>query len=101
MKTYKNIDSFIKKQQKSINWEDEMKIGGKIFRIYEYGGGSLFNMDCDYVYFLNKRTRDAIYIKYICPSYQYIDGEKKQIKEYKFIDWEYQENIDLWRADTL
>ena len=92
MKTFKSVKQFINKQKHSINWEDEMLIGGKIYRIYEYGSG-----DCDYVYFVNKRTHNAINIEYDCPSFQ----GGKQVKQYRFIDAEFIPNMDLWRTDTL
>lgn len=101
MKMYKNIDVFIDKQKESINWEDEMVIGGKIYRIYEYGGGSMFHLDYDYAYFVNKRTHNAIYIKYHCPASQHVNGEKVITRKYQFLDAEYIEDMDLWRTDTL
>ena len=101
MKTFKNEEDFIEKQKDKINWEDWMKIGGKVYKLYEYGGGSMFHMDYDYVYFVNKRTHDAIYIKYICPAFQWIKGEKVQTAFYRFIDAEIYPDMDLWRTDTL
>ena len=101
MKTYKTVDKFIDSQKESINWEDEMIIGGKMFRMYEYGGGAMFHMDYDYIYFVNKKTHNAIYIKYNCPASQYIDGKRVITKKYSFIDAEFIENMDLWRDDTL
>ena len=97
MKTFKSVNDFIKKQEKSITWGDEMLIGGKIYRIFEYGGGSMMNMDYDYVYFVNKRTRNAIHIEYDCPSFQ----GGKQVNEYHFISGEFIPSMELWRTDTL
>lgn len=101
MKTYKNVNKFIEKQRNDINWEDYVRIGGKLYKLYEYGGGSMFHMDYDYVYFVNKRTHNAIYIKYHCPATQYIKGERVITRGYQFLDAEFIENMDLWRVDTL
>lgn len=97
IKTFKDIKTFEEKVKESICWEDYFKIGNKLYSIYEYGGGSLFKMDYDFVYFLNRRTKTLIYIKYICPSYRWENSIKKQIKEYKFISFEVIENAYLWR----
>jgi len=93
MKTFKDIKTFKKKLNKSLCWEDYFKIGGRVFNIYEYG--DLPN--CEYVYFLNKRTNDLIYIKYDCPASEYIDGIKTTTKKYKFISLEFIPNANLWR----
>ena len=100
-KTFKDLASFEKRNSQSIAWDDYFKMGGRMFKIYEYGGGSMFHMDHDYVYFVNKKTRDAIYVKYHCPSYQYRDGVKVQTKEYRLISCEYIPSMELWRTDTL
>lgn len=71
MKTYKTANAFIKAQEQSINWEDYMRIGGKVYKLYEYGGGSMMHMSHDYCYWVNKKTHDAIYLKYHCPSTQW------------------------------
>lgn len=97
MRTFKDIETFKNKLKNSLCWEDSIKIGGKVFNMYEYGGGSLFNMDYDYVYFLNRRTNTLIFIKYICPSYRWENKQRKQIKEYSFISLEIIENAYLWR----
>ena len=97
MKTFKDIKIFEEKLKKSLCWEDFIKVGGKVFKIYEYGGGSLFKMDHDYVYFLNRKTKTLIYIKYICPSYRWENHIKKQIHHYKFISLEVIEDAYLWR----
>lgn len=95
--THKNIDAFIKKIQHGTNWNDEMKINNKIYRIYEYGGGSLMRMDYDYVYFYNKRSHTMIYLKYNLPSTQYINGEKVVKGYYKLISSEIIKNATEWR----
>jgi len=97
MKTFKDINTFANKLKTSLCWEDYFKIGNKIYSIYEYGGGSLFHMDYDYVYFLNRRSKTLILIKYIYPSYRWENSIYKQIKEYQFISFEVIENAYLWR----
>lgn len=101
MKTYKSIEKFINNQKNEITWEDYMRIGGKVYKLYEYGGGSMFNMPYDYVYFVNKKTHNAIYIEYHCPVGTYKNGTHIITKPYKFIDAEFIPNMDLWRTDTL
>lgn len=99
MKNYyhKDINAFLKKCENGTNWNDEMKIDGKIYRIYEYGGGSLMKLDHDYVYFYNKRNRTMIYIKYHLPSVNYVNGEKIVSGYYQFISGEVIENAEEWR----
>jgi hypothetical protein len=101
IKKFKTIEDFKKNLKKGICWEDYFKIGNLTFKIYEYGGGSLFNMSYDYVYFYNKHTKKMIYIKYDCPSYKWESGNKVLTKPYKFIDLEVFKNPILWRTDTL
>lgn len=97
MKTFKNLQAFKKRIQNGTDWDDYFKLGGKMWNIYEYGGGSMFHMDYDYVYFLNKRSGDMIYVKYDCPSVQYIDNKKVEVRKYKFISLELQAGNSLWR----
>lgn len=101
MKTFKDMRTFEKCLQKTTCWEDEIKIGGRIFRIYEYGGGSLMHMDYDYVYFLNrgnkKRQNTLIYIKYHCPSSGYVKGKRIITGEYRFLGMEILRDAHLWR----
>lgn len=101
MKTYKDIDAFKKRVQKTTDWDEYFMLGGRMYKIYEYGGGSVFGMAHDYVYFLNKRTRDAIKVEYDLPSVQYVDGKRVEKGEYRFIDLEFIPNMSLWRTDTL
>lgn len=101
MKTFKDIKTFEKKLEKSLCWEDYIKIGGKVFKIFEYGGGSLMRLDYDYVYFYNKRSKIMIYVKYDCPSYKWENGVKVKTKDYRFIGMEIIEEPYLWRTDTL
>ena len=98
MKTFKDLKTFEKKLKKRLCWEDYFKIGNKTFKIYEYG--DLSNSE-NYVYFYNKRSKTMLYIKYVCPSSHFENGERIQTKTYKFIDLEVEENPDLWRTDTL
>ncbi len=97
MKTFKDLKTFEKKLHKGLCWEDYFKIGGKVFKIYEYG-----NLDnCEYVYFYNKKSKTMIYIKYDCPSSRFENGVRIITKNYRFIDLEIIENPNLWRTDTL
>ncbi len=102
MKTYKDIDAFKKRVQKTTDWDDYFMLGGRMYKLYEYGGGGgMFgNIPC-YAYFLNKRTRDAVKIEYDLPSVQYVDGKRVEKGEYRFIDLEVIPNMSLWRTDTL
>ena len=99
MKQFKDIKTFENKLNKSLCWEDYFKIGGKLFKIFEYGD----TQNHQYVYFYNKRSEMMIKINYICPSSNYENGIKIQKNQYKFISLEY-ENYPkeyLWRTDTL
>jgi hypothetical protein len=101
MKTFKDFEAFRVRNAEKIAWDDYFTVGGRLFKLYEYGGGSLFNMPHDYAYFVNKRTRDAIKVEYDCPSFQYRDGVRVQTKEYRLIGIDYIPAMDLWRTDTL
>lgn len=99
MKTFKTIDIFENKLKKSLCWEDYFKISNHLYKIFEYGDYE----KNQYVYFYNKKTQMMIKINYICPSFEYINGIRTQIKEYKFLSLEF-ENYPkeyLWRTDTL
>lgn len=91
MKTYKSLEHFKKRAIKrngleEINlWDDwGIKVGGKIYALISYGGGSLYHMDYDFIEFRNKRTGGTIFIKYDCPSY----AGGKLIKPFRFISAE-------------
>ena len=101
MKKFNTLQDFESELKKSICWEDYFKIGKYTYKIYEYGGGSMFHMDFDYVYFYNKKTDTLIYIKYDCPSYAYKNKVKIQTKKYKFISLEVIGKPYLWREDTI
>lgn len=101
MKNFKDLKTFENKLKTELCFNDYMKIGGKLFKIFEYGGGDMFHMDFDYVYFYNKKSKTMLYIKYICPSYCWKNGVKILTKPYKFISFETEENPYLWREDTL
>jgi len=98
---FKDLNDFKNKLKKSICWEDYFKIKNLTYKMYEYGGGSMFNMDYDYVYFYNKYSKKMIYIKYDCPSYKVKKGKYVMIKPYRFISLEVMRNPFLWRTDTL
>lgn len=97
IKHFKDIKAFEKRIQLAPEWHDYFMLGGRLYEIYEYGGGSLFHMDYDYVYFRNKRTGDMVYVKYDCPGYQYINGEQVQTKKYSLHEVELQESVEPWR----
>ena len=98
MKTFKDLQAFKKRIEKTTAWEDYFMLGGKMFTIYEYGGGSMFGEINDYVYFLNKRSKDMIKVIYRLPNTQYKDGKKVVEGQYTFIDLEYTPNYQyLWR----
>lgn len=101
MKSFKDYQTFVKKLEKDICWEDYFKIEGKTYKMFEYGGGSIMGLDYDYVYFYNKKSKTMIYIKYDCPSYQYKKGKRVKIKDYKFKSIEIIHEPYLWRGDTL
>lgn len=87
MKTYKDLKAFEKRVTKSTDWDDYFTMQGKLYKIYEYGGGQ--HGSPEYVYFVNKRTHDAIEVYYrLNPSYQ-------------FISLDFIPNMPLWRTDTL
>lgn len=84
MKTFANIGRFEARLKKGIAWEDYFRLGGKMFNIYEYGPGPGVNIGYDYVMFRNKNTGEIIEVQYDCPSFQYIDGQRVQTKQYAF-----------------
>ena len=77
MKTFKDLKQFEKRLEKGICWGDWIKVGGKVYKMVEYGAGKYF----DYMLFQNKRTTNVIEIHYHCPSSQ----GGVVIKEYKFL----------------
>ena len=93
MKTFKDLKAFEKRIIKTTDWDDYFQLGGKMWHIYEYGGGSMMHMDYDYVYFRRAHSNDLIYVKYHCPSIQ--AGEVKQ--KYQFISLELIPDAWLWR----
>ncbi len=101
IKQFKDLEDFKAKVKTSLCWEDYFKIGKYLYKIYEYGVGSMFNMDYDYVYFYCKELDNLIFIKYDCPCYAYKNKVKIQTKQYKFIDLETERKPYLWREDTI
>lgn len=101
IKKFKTIQEFKRELHKGLCWEDYFKIGKYTYKIFEYGGGSLFNMDYDYVYFYCKKLDNMIFIKYDCPSYQYKNKVRILVKPYKFISMETERKPYLWRDDTI
>lgn len=97
MKTYKDLKAFKKRVQKSTDWADYFKLGGRMYTIYEYGGGSLFNMSHEYVCFRNKRTGDMITVRYNLPHTRYENGQKIIEGVYRFLDLDFEENAYAWR----
>ena|SRR3990167_4285345 len=101
MKTFKDLKTFENAVKLSTAWEDYFKVDGKTYKLYEYGGGSMMNMDYDYAYFLNKKTHDTIYIKYNLPSVNYVKGEKIVTGTYRLISLEFIPSMEVWRTDTI
>lgn len=99
MKTFKNFQAFEKRVKKDLCWEDYFIVGGKQYKLYEYGGETSYGYSN--VYFVNKKTHDAICVEYQCPSYSYLKGVKVKTKDYRFVSVEFIEDMDLWRTDTL
>jgi hypothetical protein len=94
MKTFNSFASFCDANRLQIAWADEFKCAGLTYRIYEYGDAD----STSYVYFLNKKTGNLIYVVYDCPSYQYVDGKRIQTKEYHMYSMELQDyKPSLWR----
>lgn len=96
MKTYKDLDAFKKRVALSTDWADYFKLNGRMFTIYEYGGGMTDRSPC-YVYFRNARTNDMVKVEYRLPSVQYVNGQKVEKGEYSLIAVDYYENHPLWR----
>lgn len=84
--SFKSIEHLKRRLQKDLCWADKIIIAGKTYTMTEYGPGPGIHIGYDYVEFTNKKTNDTIYIKYDCPSWQYIKGQKTQIKTYRFIN---------------
>lgn len=101
MKTFKDVRAFERRISNEPAWDDYFTLGGKMFKLYEYGPSIGVNTRPDYVYFVNKRTRDAVHVEYDCPSYQYINGERVQTRTYRLHNVEYIPDMGLWRTDTL
>lgn len=96
MKTYKNLDEFKKRVAITTDWADYFKLGGRMYEIYEYGGG--WNKDDkSYVYFRNKRSNDMIHVEYYLPSTNYVDGKKVVTGEYRVLEVNFFKNMELWR----
>jgi hypothetical protein len=100
MKTFKDIKNFERRIKSGPNWADYFTLGGRMYKLYEYGPGPGIAGN-DYVYFVNKRTHDAIKVEYNCPSYQYVNGERVQTKRYTLHNVEFLPDMWLWRSDTL
>ncbi len=94
MKTYKDLEALKKRVTKTTDWADYFCVEGRMYQIYEYGP---FQGSPCYVYFVNKRTHDAIKIEYVLPTVNYVNGEKVTKGEYRFIDMEFIPNMVLWR----
>lgn len=97
MKTYKDLKAFEKRVRKGTDWADHFMLGGRMYNIYEYGGGAMFGMSNEYVVFLNKRTNDMIRVEYRLPRIEYINGVRVELGDYQFIGMEFEKNALLWR----
>lgn len=71
MKTFTDLKSFERRIKTAPAWDDYFTLGGRMFKLYEYGPGIGITTRPDYVYFVNKRTHDAVHVKYDCPSYNW------------------------------
>lgn len=96
MKTYKNLAAFRARVEKGTDWADYFLLGGRMYNIYEYGPGPGQSGPC-YVYFINKRTHDAIKVVYDLPSTQYVDGKPITKGAYRFHELEEIPDMFLWR----
>ena len=95
MKTFASVDRFRARLQKSLAWDGEhtIRIGQRSYTMYEYGPGPGVTIGYDYAIFRNANTGEMIEIKYDCPSFQYVNGERIQTKNYRFID------LDVYTAE--
>ena len=118
MTTFKDLKAFERRVSKTIAWDDYFTVDGRMYKLYEYGGGSMFHMDHQYAYFTNKRTHDTIYIKYHLPQTNWkkknipldngelvtdMNDTHRKIEKghYQLISVEFIPKMELWRTDTL
>lgn len=85
MKTFKDRSAFKKRVEKTTAWADYFKLDGRMYVIYEYGDAYPQH---SYVYFINKRTHDAIKVEYHLPT---------QTGNYACYSVEFIPNMPLWR----
>ena len=93
MKTFKNLAAFEKRVRKTTAWDDYFKLNGRMYNIYEYGDV----LNGEYVYFVNKRTHDAIEVYYRLPRINYKDGVRVEEGRYEFHSLDFIPNMSLWR----
>jgi len=93
MKTFLTLQHFEKKLKKGVCWGDWIKVGGRQYKMVEYGGGSLMKMSYDYMLFQNKPTTNIIRVCYHCPSIQH----GLEVVKYQFISIEEYINGELYR----
>lgn len=121
---FKDIKAFERRIQDGPNWGDYFALSGRMYKLYEYGPGIGDNSRPDYVYFVNKRTHDAIKVEYDCPSFNWEltgrkvkkaqqlgegysyekDGTERKYTQrhvYKLFKVEFVPDMYLWRTDTL
>lgn len=96
MKTYKNLAAFEKRVQKTTDWADYFKLGGRMYHIYEYGDTYTTSPHC-YVYFINRRTSDMINVEYTLPTINYTDGKRVENGEYRLLNLYFLPNNPQWR----
>lgn len=99
MKTYKDFAAFERRAANGPEWlsSDWHRVGGRTFKLYEYGDTPTGN----YLYLINRRTRDAIRVDYQVPCIQWVDGVRTQTKCYRFHGAEFIREMSTWRTDTL
>jgi len=89
MKTFKDLKQFEKRLKKGICWGDWINVGGKIYKMVEYGDGNGNN----YMLFQNKTTTSIIEVKYQVPVFH----KGIQQRFYEFFSIEEYNNGELYR----
>lgn len=89
MKTFKDTKALEKRLQKGMCWGDTIKVHGRTYKMIEYGTG----YRSDYMIF-KARNGHTIHIDYDVPSFNHVDGQRVQTKEYAFYSLsEWDDNI--------
>lgn len=83
MKHFTNLENFERRIKERPDWHDYFMLGGRMYQIYEYGGGWGSGEIC-YAYFVNKRTHDMIHVTY-------------RLNPYELRTVEFEPDNSLWR----